>query len=123
MATINNRVIGIPENQRNKKALHPNPTFGINFPEYKRYQNNKIFQLKDNTPSINSRIGMSQNQQLVARPCEPISDRMKIRVSSGFRTPHYEVRAGNGLSPRFFTSDRLNFTADLKQKPLINKIY
>ena len=120
---IANRVIGIPENQRNRKALHINPTFGITFPEYKRYQNNKIFQMKDNTPSINRRIGMSQNQELVSRPCEPISDRMKIRVSSGFRTPHYEVRAGNGLSKQFFTNDRLQFTADLKQKPLINKIY
>ena len=123
MATINNRVIGIPENQRNRKALHINPTFGITFPEYKRYQNNKIFQLKDNTPSINSRIGMSQNQQLVARPCESVSDRMAIRTGSGFRTPQYSVKAGNGLSPMFFTDNRLQFTADLKQKPLINKIY
>ena len=120
---IANRVIGIPENQRNRKVLHPNPTFGITFPEYDRYQNNKIFQMKDNTPSINSRIGMSQNQQLVARPCEPISDRMKIRTGSGFRKPQYSVKAGNGLSPMFFTDNRLHFTADLKQKPLINKIY
>ena len=79
--------------------------------------------MEDNTPSINHRIGMSQNQQLIARPCESVNDRMKIRTSSGFRTPHYEVRAGNGLNPRFFTDDRLHFTADLKQKPLINSIY
>ena len=123
MATINNRVLGIPANEINRKALHPNPTFGIAFTKYDRYQNNKIFQLKDNTPSINRRIGMETNMALVARPCEPISDRMKIRTGSGFRKPHYEVRAGNGLSPMFFTDDRLQFTADLKQKPLINKIY
>ena len=120
---IANRVIGIPQNQINRSVLHPNPKFGITFPEYKRYQNNKIFQMKDNTPSINSRIGMSQDQQLVARPCESVSDRMKIRTGSGFRKPHYSVKAGNGLSKQFFTNDRLQFTADLKQKPLINKIY
>ncbi len=120
---INNRIIGLAENERNRKALHPNPTFGIAFTEYDRYKNNKIFQMKDNTPSINHRIGMSQNQQLIARPCESVNDRMKIRTSSGFRTPHYKVRAGNGLSKQFFTPDRLNFTANLKQTPLINKIY
>ncbi len=120
---INNRIIGIPEAQRNRKALHLNPPFGIVFTEYDRYKNNKIFQMKDNTPSINHRIGMSQNQQLIARPCEDINNRMAIRTGSGFRTPHYEVRAGNGLSKQFFTPDRLNFTATLKQTTLINKLY
>ena len=120
---INNRVIGLAENERNRKVLHPNPQFGIHNIPYDRYKNNKIFQIKENTPSINRRIGMSQNQQLVARPCEDINDRMKIRIGSGFRVNHYEVEAGNGLNPRFFTPDRLHFTSNLQQKPLINKIY
>ena len=120
---INNRIIGLAESERNRRALHPNPTFGIQFVEYDRYKNKDIFQMKDNTPSINSRIGMSQNQQLIARPCESVNDRMAIRTGSGFRRPQYEVRAANGLSKQFFTPDRLHFTADLKQKPLINSIY
>ncbi len=123
MATINNRVIGLAENERNRKVLHPNPTFGIHNVPYDRYQNKKIFQMEDNTPSINRRIGMSQNTALIAQPCETVNSRMDIRTGSGFRVNHYEVRAGNGLDPRFFTEDRLRFTADLKQKPLINKIY
>ena len=123
MATINNRVIGLAENQINRKVLHPNPNFGIHTISYNRYQNKKIFQMEDNTPSINRRIGMSQNQQLIARPCEDINDRMAIRTGSGFRVNHYEVEPGNGLNARFFTPDRLHFTSDLKQKPLINKIY
>ena len=123
MATISNRIIGLAENQRNRKVLHPNPTFGIHNIPYDRYQNKKIFQMEDNTPSINKRIGMSQNTALIARPCESINDRMKIRTDSGFRVNHYEVRAGTGLNKRFFTPDRLEFTADLKQKALINKIY
>jgi len=123
MTTISNRIIGLAENQRNRKVLHPNPTFGIHNIPYDRYQNKKIFQMENNTPSINKRIGMSQNTALIARPCESINDRMKIRTDSGFRVNHYEVRSGTGLNKRFFTPDRLEFTADLKQKALINKIY
>ncbi len=123
MTTISNRIIGLAENQRNRKVLHPNPTFGIHNIPYDRYQNKKIFQMEDNTPSINKRIGMSQNTALIARPCESINERMKIRTESGFRVNHYEIRPGTGLNKRFFTPDRLEFTADLKQKALINKIY
>ena len=123
MTTISNRIIGLAENQRNRKVLHPNPNFGIHNIPYDRYENKKIFQMEDNTPSINKRIGMSQNTALIARPCESINDRMKIRTESGFRVNHYEVRGGTGLNKRFFTPDRLEFTADLKQKALINKIY
>ena len=123
MATINKRVIGLAENERNRKVLHLNPTFGIHNIPYDRYKNKSIFQMQDNSPSINRRIGMSQNTALVARPCESVNDRLSIRTGSGFRVNHYEVEAGTGLNPRFFTADRLHFTADLKQKPLINKIY
>jgi len=123
MTTISNRIIGLAENQRNRKVLHPNPTFGIHNIPYDRYQNKKIFQMEDNTPSINKRIGMSQNTALIARPCESINDRMKIRTDSGFRVNHFEVRANNALSKMSFTPDRLYFSANLKQDPLINKIY
>tara|TARA_R110002050_G_scaffold59880_3_gene133340 strand:+ start:881 stop:1252 length:372 start_codon:yes stop_codon:yes gene_type:complete len=123
MATIDRRIIGIPESQRNFKALEQRPRFGIHTISTKRYQNNKIFEMKPNTPSINSRIGMSQNNNLIARPCESVNERSNNRQSGGFRVNHFDVKAGNGLSKRFFTNDRLGFTADLKQKPLINKIY
>ena len=120
---INNRVIGLAENERNRKVLHLNPTFSIHNIPYDRYQNKNIFQMQDNTPSINRRIGMSQNTALIARPCESVNERMPIRTGSGFRINHYEVEPGNGLNPRFFTPDRLHFTSNLQQKPLINKIY
>ena len=120
---INNRVINIPENQKNKSVLHPNPQFGIHNIPYDRYQNKEIFQLKDNTPSINRRIGMNTRMELVAEPCEPLNERLNNRQQGGFRRNEYEVRAGNGLTPRFFTDDRLRFTSNLKQSPQINKIY
>ena len=120
---INNRVIGLAENQRNRDVLHPNPQFGIHNIPYDRYQNKKIFQLEDNTPSINRRIGMSQNTALIAQPCESLNERLNNRQQGGFKKSHYEVRAGNGLSSMFFSEDRLRFTADLKQSPQINKIY
>ena len=123
MSIISPRMIGLAEAQRNRKVLHPNPTFSIHSVPYDRYQKIKVFQMKDNTPSINSRIGMSQNTALIAEPCETINNRMKIRTSSGFRNNEYSVHSHNGLSPFSFTNDRLRFTADLAQKPYINKIY
>lgn len=123
MATINQRIIGLPENQRNRDVLHPNPTFGIHNIPYDRYQSKKIFQMADNTPSINSRIGMSQNTALIARPCESVNERLNDRQQGGFRNNHYVVKSATGLNNRFFTDDRLYFSHDFKQEPLINKIY
>jgi hypothetical protein len=124
MTTISQRIIGLPEQDRNRKILHPNPTFSINHIKYDRYQNKKIFQITpENTPSINTRIGMSQNTHLIAHPCDPINDRLKIRTASGFRVNHFEVRAKTGLNKSSYTPDRLYFSANLKQTPLINKIY
>ena len=124
MTTISSRMIGLPEQDRNRKILHPNPTFSINHIKYDRYQNKKIFQITpENTPSINARIGMSQNTHLIAHPCESINDRLKIRTASGFRVNHFEVRSKTGLNKVIFTPDRLLFSANLKQTPLINKIY
>tara|TARA_R110002050_G_C8896723_1_gene509810 strand:+ start:69 stop:440 length:372 start_codon:yes stop_codon:yes gene_type:complete len=123
MTTITPRLIGLPERERNREVLHPNPTFGIHNIPYDRYQNNKIFKMEENTPSINSRIGMSQNTSLIAYPCETINERMKIRTSSGFRNNNYTVKANNGLSVGSFTPDRLYFSSDLKQLPQIKKIY
>ena len=124
MTTISSRMIGLPEQDRNRKILHPNPTFSINHIKYDRYQNKKIFQITpENTPSINARIGMSQNTHLIAHPCESINDRLKIRTASGFRVNHFEVRAKTGLNKTSFTPDRLYFSANLKPTPLINKIY
>jgi len=124
MTTISSRMIGLPEQERNRKILHPQPTFGIHHIKYDRYKNKKIFQITpENTPSINSRIGMSQNTNLIARPCESINDRLKIRTASGFRVNNFEVRAKTGLNKASFTLDRLYFSANLKQTPLINKIY
>jgi len=80
MATINNRVIGLAENQRNRDVLHINPQFGIHNIPYDRYQNKKIFQLEDNTPSINRRIGMSQNTALIAQPCESVNERLNVKL-------------------------------------------
>jgi len=123
MTTITQRVIGLAENERNKKVLHPNPSFGIHNIPYDRYKNNKIFKKEENTPSINSRIGMSQNQALIAKPCETLNERMKIRTSSGFRTNNFEVKANTGLSKGSFTPDRLYLSSNMKQQPQINKIY
>jgi len=123
MTTISQRIIGLPEADRNRKALHINPTFGINNIKYDRYQNKKNFQMENNTPSINSRIGMSQNTHLIARPCESINERLNNRQQGGFRLNNFEVKANNGLSKTSFTPDRLYFSANLKQDPLINKIY
>jgi hypothetical protein len=123
MSVINQRIIGLPENKRNRDVLHINPTFGIHNIPYDRYQNNKIFQMKDNTPSINSRIGMSQNTSLIAHPCESLNERLNDRQQGGFRNNHYEVKPATGLNNRFFTNDRLFFTHDFKQEPQINKIY
>ena len=120
---INNRVIGLAESQRNRDVLHPNPTFGIHHIKYDRYQNNKIFHVNENTPSINRRIGMSQDSRLIAEPCESVNERLNNRQQGGYRRNDYEVRAGNGLDARFFTEDRLRFTSNLKQSPQINKIY
>lgn len=124
MTTINQRIIGLAESQRNRKVLHPNPTFGIHNVPYERYQNKKIFQMKgDESVSINKRIGTNINYNLIARPCESINSRSNNRQSGGFKISHYETNPNNGLSSSFFTSDRLYFTSDLKQKPLINNIY
>ena len=123
MTTITQRIIGLAEKQRNVDVLHPNPSFGIHNIPYDRYKNNKIFDTKDNTPSINSRIGMSTNSNLIAKPCETINERMKIRTSSGFRTNNFEVKANTGLSSSSFTPDRLYLSSNLKQTPQINKIY
>ena len=124
MTTISSRMIGLPEQDRNRKILHLQPTFGIHHIKYDRYENKKIFQITpENTPSINARIGMSQNTHLIAHPCESIDDRLKIRTASGFRVNHFEVRAKTGLNKTSFTPDRLYFSANLRQTPLINKIY
>jgi len=124
MTTISSRMIGLPEQDRNRKILHLQPTFGIHHIKYDRYENKKIFQITpENTPSINARIGMSQNTHLIAHPCESINDRLKIRTASGFRVNHFEVRAKTGLNKTSFTPDRLYFSANLRQTPLINKIY
>ena len=123
MSVINQRIIGLPENKRNRDVLHINPPFGIHNIPYDRYQNNKIFQMKDNTPSINSRIGMSQNTSLIAHPCESLNESLNDRQQGGFRNNHYEVKPATGLNNRFFTNDRLFFTHDFKQEPQINKIY
>lgn len=124
MTTINQRIIGLAESQRNRKVLHPNPTFGIHNVPYERYQNKKIFQMKgDESVSINKRIGTNINYNLIARPCESINSRSNNRQAGGFKISHYETNPNNGLSSSFFTSDRLYFTSDLKQKPLINNIY
>ena len=123
MSVINQRIIGLPESKRNRDVLHPNPTFGIHNIPYDRYENNKIFQMADNTPSINRRIGMSQDTALIAHPCESLNERLNNRQQGGFRNNHYEVKPATGLNNRFFTNDRLFFTHDFKQEPLINKIY
>ena len=123
MSVINQRLIGLPESQRNRDVLHPNPTFGIHNIPYDRYQDKKVFQMKDNTPSINRRIGMSQNTSLIAEPCETLNERLNYRQQGGFRNNEYSVEAHNGLSRLSFTNDRLGFTSDLKQTPYINKIY
>jgi hypothetical protein len=124
MTTINQRIIGLAESQRNRKVLHLNPTFGIHNVPYDRYQNKKIFQMKGDEPvSINKRIGTNINYNLIARPCESINSRSNNRQAGGFKISHYETNPNNGLSPSFFTSDRLYFTSDLKQKPVINKLY
>ncbi len=124
MTTINQRIIGLAESQRNRKVLHPNPTFGIHNVPYERYQNKKIFQMKgDESVSINKRIGTNINYNLIARPCESINSRSNNRQAGGFKISHYETNPNNGLSSSFFTSDRLYFTSDLKQKALINNIY
>tara|TARA_R110000823_G_scaffold315371_1_gene447269 strand:+ start:34 stop:405 length:372 start_codon:yes stop_codon:yes gene_type:complete len=123
MTTISKRIIGIPETQINREALHQNPTFGIHNVSSKRYQNKDIFKVEENTPSIIKRIGMSIDTNLIAQPCESVNDRMGIRTGSGFRNDPFSVEAGNGLSAEFFTNDRLGFTSDVKQKPTINKIY
>lgn len=123
MSVINQRIIGLTESQRNRDVLHINPTFGIHNIPYDRYENNKIFQMKDNTPSINRRIGMNQNTALIAHPCESLNERLNDRQQGGFRRNHYEVKLGTGLNNRFFTNDRLFFTHDFKQEPQINKIY
>ncbi len=123
MSVINQRIRGLTESQRNRDVLHPNPTFGIHSIPYDRYENNKIFQMKDNTPSINRRIGMNQNTALIAHPCESLNERLNDRQQGGFRRNHYEVKPGTGLNNRFFTNDRLFFTHDFKQEPQINKIY
>lgn len=123
MTTITQRIIGLTENERNKKVLHPNPSFGIHNIPYDRYKNNKIFKKEENTPSINSRIGISTNSALIAKPCETVNDRMKIRTSSGFRTNNFEVKANTGLSKGSFTPDRLYLSSNMKQTPQINKIY
>ncbi len=120
---INNRVIGLANNERNFKVLHPNPTFSINSIDYGRYKNNKIFQMADNTPSIMSRVGMYQNVNLIAKPCENINERSNNRQFGGFSHDHFKVKSGTGLSRQFFTQDRLGFSRNLKQKPLINNIY
>lgn len=123
MSVINQRIIGLPESKRNRDVLHLNPTFGIHNIPYDRYENNKIFQMKENTPSINRRIGMSQNTALIAHPCESLNERLNNRQQGGFRNNHYEVKPATGLNNRFFTNDRLFFTHDFKQEPQINKIY
>jgi len=120
---INNRVIGLANNERNFKVLHPNPTFSIHSIDYKRYKNNKIFQMADNTPSIMSRVGMYQNVNLIAQPCETINTRSNNRQFGGFSNDNFKVKSGTGLSSKFFTEDRLGFSRNLKQKPLINSIY
>lgn len=123
MTTINSRIIGLPETDRNKKVLHLNPTFSIHNITYDRYKNKKIFQLPENTPSINRRIGMSQNTLLIASPCESVNERLNNRQAGGFKFNHFKVVANTGLSKSSFTPDRLYFSADLKQIPKINKIY
>lgn len=120
---INNRIIGLSESERNRDVLHVNPTYSSSNVPYKRYQNNSIFKMDDASFSINKRIGMSQDTRLIAEPCETVSDRMADRQQGGFRRNHYEVKAHNGLNKLSFTTDRLGFTADLNQKPLINNIY
>lgn len=123
MTTISQRIIGLPEADRNRDVLHINPTFGIHNVHYDRYQNKKIFQMEDNTPSINRRIGMSQNTSLIAQPCDSLNERLNFKQQGGFRRNLYSVKAHNGLSKASYTNDRLGFTSDLKQTPYINKIY
>jgi hypothetical protein len=120
---INNRVIGLAEKERNFKVLHPNPTFSTHSLDYKRYKSNKIFQMADNTPSIMSRVGMYQNVNLIAKPCETINERSNNRQFGGYSNDDFKVKAGTGLSRQFFTEDRLGLSRSLKQKPLINAIY
>lgn len=124
MTTINQRIIGLAESQINRKALHPNPTFGIHNISYDRYKNKKIFQMEGDEPvSINKRIGTNINYNLIARPCESINDRSNNRQFGGFKKTNFKTNPNNGLSPMFFTNERLYFTSDLKQKALINNIY
>ena len=99
MTTINSRIIGLPETDRNKKVLHLNPEFSIHNIPYDRYQNKKIFQLPENTPSINRRIGMSQNTALIASPCESVNERLNNRQQGGFRFNNFMIHSHNGLSP------------------------
>lgn len=123
MTTISQRIIGLAESQRNRKALHLNPMFGIHSVPADRYQSKKIFQMDDEPASINRRIGTNISYNLIARPCESIFERSNNRQSGGFKTSHYKTNPNNGLNPMFFTNERLYFTSDLKQKPVINKLY
>lgn len=123
MPLINNRIIGLAESQRNRSVLNQRPTYSSSFMSYGRYQNNKIFQQPRDVPTMSSRIGMNTNYELIAKPCIPISERDNKNQFGGFRKPSYKVKSGTGLSPQFFTNDRLGFTADLNQKPVIYSIY
>lgn len=110
----------VPALQRRVRSqVTMRPEFEAFRPNVNPEMNQKMYQMKEDVPLLNYRVGINVNPLLVAIPCVTISDRNDVVVMGkgvGFDSTEYNITPISWKSKLAFVPERLGTTADFTQK-------
>jgi len=110
----------VPALQRRvRKQVTIRPEFEAFRPSVNPEMNQKMYQMKEDVPLINYRVGINVNPSLVAIPCMTIAERNNVVVMGkgvGFDSTEYNLQPISWKSKLAFVPERLGVTADFQQK-------
>ena len=110
----------IPALERKKKGvLDKRPSIQVTRPIVNPVLNEKLFQMKEDVPNINHRLGINVNPNMVANPCITINERNGVVVRGkgiGFDETDYNTTPINWNNKLAFVNTRFGTTADFSQK-------
>lgn len=110
----------VPALQRRVRSqVTVRPEFEAFRPTVNPQMNQKMYQMADDVPLLNHRVGINVNPNLVAVPCVTIAERNNVVVMGkgvGFDSTEYNLTPINWKSKLAFVPERLGTTADFSQK-------